>query len=76
MICSYVYSCDCNSWSLLPDVLVRIRRPTSKVPSAIVNGEPYWKTGYGMWIVGLIKFEVGTKEFKELPELDAVFAPT
>ncbi|XP_074348857.1 F-box/kelch-repeat protein At3g23880-like [Apium graveolens] len=67
---SHVYSCNSGSWSSkfikLPGFKHR-PRTDSKVPSAIVNGVPYWNFSFCSRKPSVIKFEVQSKEFRELP---------
>lgn len=70
---SHFYSCNSGSWSSKDIMLPGFKRwpgPDSRVPSAIVNGEPYWNFCSFSEKPSVIKFEVQSKEFRVLPEFN------
>lgn len=67
----YLYSSNSDSWSRLPTLTVSLTKPISKLNSTIVNGVPYWNYSWpSEKKLCVIKFDVGSKELKLLPELD------
>lgn len=70
---SYVYSCKCDSWSImLPHFPFNCGSVDRSMPSAIINGMPYW-TGSRLEsknLFSVLKFEVGRNEFRMLPKFE------